>query len=367
MSIKQQIIVGLSGGVDSAVAALLLKQQGYQVCGLFMKNWEEDDTVNYCAAAQDLTEAQKVASCIGIELLTVNFAHEYWDKVFTKFLSEYQAGRTPNPDILCNSEIKFRAFLDYAMSLGADAIATGHYAQVMPTSENVYKLGIAVDKDKDQTYFLHRLNQDQLRCSCFPLGGITKYQVRQIATEAGLPNATRKDSTGICFIGERHFQTFLARYLLPQPGLIETVTGEMIGKHQGLMYYTIGQRKGLKIGGIKGKPETTWYIAKKDMQRNVLQVAPGHDHPSLWSVSLRADDWHWINDPPNNGNVYQVRIRHRQQLHNCYIHQLDSQTLQINFETPQWAVAPGQAVVLYQHGICLGGGVIQSHDNNIDF
>ena len=339
---------------------MLLQRQGWQVRGLFMKNWEEDDTANYCAAAQDLAMAQAVASHLGIELLTVNFATEYWERVFEKFLIEYRTGRTPNPDILCNSEIKFDAFLNYALGLGAEAIATGHYAQIKSLANTTIQLCLAIDDLKDQTYFLHRLNQDQLRLVNFPLSHLTKQQVRQIAIQANLPNAARKDSTGICFIGERSFQTFLAGYLSSKPGIIVTIDGEIIGEHQGLIHYTIGQRKGIKLGGVKGQPESAWYVVKKDIEKNILYVVPGHNHPALWNTSLDADNWHWISDQtPDTQSIYQARIRHRQPLQDCYIEPINSQVYRINFLNPQWAIAPGQAAVLYQNNVCLGGGFIQ--------
>lgn len=357
---SKHIIIGLSGGVDSAVAALLLKHQGWQVRGLFMKNWEEDDTANYCAAAADLAAAQTVAQHLNIELLTVNFATEYWEQVFAIFLSEYKAGRTPNPDILCNSTIKFRAFLDYAINLKADAIATGHYAQIITTT-NGPQLTLSIDANKDQTYFLHRLTQSQLNSSIFPLGQLTKTEVRYIAKTAALPNAMRKDSTGVCFIGERQFRTFLARYLPPQPGPIETAEGHIIGQHSGLMYYTIGQRQGLGIGGKRGAIAAPWFVIGKDLNRNVLQVVQGHNHPLLWNYTLDASNWHWINEQlPNMDAIYQARIRHRQPLQPCRIHQLNSNYYRVTFTTPQWAIAPGQAIALYQNAICLGGGTIEN-------
>lgn len=354
------IIIGLSGGVDSAVAALLLHSHGFQVRGLFMKNWEEDDTPGYCAAAADLKAAQTVAQHLGIELLTVNFAHEYWEQVFKNFLTEYQVGRTPNPDILCNSTIKFRAFLDYAITLGADYIATGHYAQIIATAHGP-QLTLSADANKDQTYFLHRLTQSQLSSSMFPIGNITKQQVRAIAELAALPNATRKDSTGVCFIGERNFKNFLSHYLPPQPGPIETPEGQAIGQHQGLMYYTIGQRQGLGIGGKRGTIEAPWFVVAKDLTRNVLQVVPGREHPLLWNSALDAGNWHWINgQAPTMDIVYQARIRHRQPLQACRIHEIHSGCYRITFATPQWAIAPGQAVVIYAKSVCLGGGVIEN-------
>ncbi len=360
-----KITVGLSGGVDSAVAALLLQQQGWQVQGLFMKNWEEDDTANHCGASADLAVAQAVAKHLNIELRTANFATEYWDQVFTYFLAEYKRGRTPNPDIMCNSVIKFRAFLDHALVQGAAAIATGHYANSATKDDQIYLL-TAKDPNKDQTYFLHRLTQQQLALSYFPLGNFTKTKVREIAHQASLPNATRKDSTGICFIGERRFRDFLAKYLPPNPGPIKTPEGQLLGEHQGLMYYTMGQRQGLGIGGISGHKEAPWFVCAKDLPSNTLFVVPGREHHKLWSKILEADNWHWINTEHNlltNAHLlaktdYQARIRHRQPLQQCQIHHITSDHYQITFAKPQWSPAPGQAIVLYKDGICLGGGII---------
>jgi tRNA-uridine 2-sulfurtransferase len=360
-----RITVGLSGGVDSAVAALLLKQQGWAVRGLFMKNWEEDDTPGHCAAAEDLAAARAVADHLGIELATVNFAAEYWERVFEHFLAEYRAGRTPNPDVLCNSEIKFRAFLDHALAQGADAIATGHYAGLAHDSHAV-RLLLAADAAKDQTYFLHRLTQRALRQTHFPLGALTKGAVRRMAADAELPNHARRDSTGICFIGERRFRDFLARYLPPQPGVIETADGRVVGQHQGLMYYTVGQRQGLGIGGIQHATEAPWFVVGKDLARNALQVVQGHDHPLLLSQALEAIDWSWVAGiAPNTDIPYQARIRHRHPLQECRLTPLDSGRYRINFTHPQWAVAPGQSAVLYQGDTCLGGGVISIHFHSI--
>jgi tRNA-specific 2-thiouridylase len=350
-------MAGLSGGVDSAVAALLLRRQGWRVTGLFMKNWEEDDHPGYCAAAADLAAAREVARHLDIPLQTVNFASEYWDRVFAHFLAEYQAGRTPNPDVLCNSEIKFRAFLEHALERDADAIATGHYARRRQDAAG-WHLDAAADPDKDQTYFLHRLNQHQLAHARFPLGGLTKPQVRQLAREAGLPNHARRDSTGICFIGERRFREFLARYLPARPGVIATPDGTPVGHHQGLMYYTIGQRQGLGIGGRAGAGEAPWFVAGKDLARNVLTVVQGHDHPGLYHPALLARDLHWILPPPPADRDWTARLRHRQPLQPCRVRQRAGGDWEVHFAPPQRAITPGQSVVFYQAGECLGGGVI---------
>ncbi len=348
----ERVVVGLSGGVDSSVAALLLKRQGYEVVGVFMRNWEDDAE---CPARQDFLDVLAVAEVIGIEVEAVNFAREYKERVFSYFLREYQAGRTPNPDVLCNAEIKFKAFLDYALSLGASRIATGHYAALWER-DGRHQLLKARDTSKDQTYFLYRLNQAQLARSLFPLGGLLKSEVRAIAREAGLPTHAKKDSTGICFIGERDFREFLARYLPKQPGDIETPDGRRVGRHQGLMYYTIGQRQGLGIGGA-GEP---WYVAGKDLERNVLIVVQGHDHPLLLRDRLEAADLSWIaGAPPDPDALYAAKTRYRQQEAPCRIESLASDRLTLRFETPQWAVTPGQSVVLYDGEVCLGGGIIQ--------
>jgi tRNA-specific 2-thiouridylase len=354
-----KIIVGLSGGVDSSVAALLLKQQGHEVVGLFMKNWEDDDTDDYCSAKQDLDDARAAARVIGIPLEAVNFADQYRERVFANFLDEYRAGRTPNPDILCNSEIKFKAFLDHAMRLGADKIATGHYAQVREFLGE-YQLLKAEDGTKDQSYFLYRLNQQQLAKSIFPLGPLYKRDVRKLAAEAGLPNHAKKDSTGICFIGERRFREFLARYLPKQPGEIRRLDDErMIGKHEGLAYYTLGQREGLGIGGVKDAPEEPWFVAAKDMAKNVLYVVQGHDHPALLRPRLTAGQLSWISpQAPRTHWVYAAKTRYRMPDAACDIETLEGDRCEVAFANPQWAVTPGQSVVLYESRVCLGGGVI---------
>ncbi|MGE5155417.1 MAG: tRNA 2-thiouridine(34) synthase MnmA [Bdellovibrio bacteriovorus] len=354
-----RVIVGLSGGVDSAVAAHRLLEQGYRVQALFMKNWEEDDAPGYCAAEEDLKDAAAVAERLGIELLTVNFSAEYWDRVFADFLAEYRALRTPNPDVQCNREIKFRAFLDHALGLGADWIATGHYARV--TREGgLSHLRLAADMDKDQTYFLHLLDQGQLRRSLFPLWDLTKGEVREMARRLGLPNATKRDSTGICFIGERRFRDFLARYLPHEPGPIETPEGRGLGEHRGLAYYTIGQREGLGIGGVPEAREAPWFVAAKDPGRNRLVVVQGHDHPLLLSSGLRAVRPHWIlgRTPGPRPLACRARLRHRQPLQDCTITALGQADCEVRFAEPQRALTPGQAVVFYREDECLGGATI---------
>jgi tRNA-specific 2-thiouridylase len=354
----RRVIIGLSGGVDSAVAAWLLQQQGWQVEALFMKNWEEDDADGYCAAAEDLADARRVAEHLAIPLHTVNFSHEYWDRVFALFLAEYRAGRTPNPDVLCNREIKFRAFLDHALALGAEYIATGHYARVAQDRDGCHLLQ-SNDTDKDQTYFLYMLGQRALCQSLFPLADLTKQQVRALARDIGLHNFRRKDSTGICFIGERRFRDFLQRYLPAQPGEIRDQSGRLLGTHQGLMYYTIGQRRGLGIGGVADAGELPWFVLAKDLERNHLIVAQGHDHPALYRSRLRAGDPHWtLGQAPAQAFDCAARCRHRQPLQACRV-RLDGDGFEVTFEKPQRAITPGQSVVLYDDGECLGGGIIQ--------
>jgi tRNA-specific 2-thiouridylase len=354
-----KIIVGMSGGVDSSVAALLLKRAGHEVVGLFMKNWEDDDTEDYCSSRQDLIDASAAADVIGIELEAVNFAAEYRERVFANFLAEYRAGRTPNPDVLCNSEIKFKAFLDHALRLGADQIATGHYAQVREFLGE-YQLLKAEDGSKDQSYFLYRLNQQQLAKTLFPLGGLYKREVRKIAAEAGLANHAKKDSTGICFIGERRFREFLARYLPKQPGEIRRLDDDrLVGRHQGLCYYTLGQREGLGIGGVKDAPEEPWFVAVKDRDKNVLYVVQGHEHPALLCDRLTAGQLSWISPQgPRPGWVYAAKSRYRMPDAACNIEVLEGDRCEVAFAAPQWAVTPGQSVVLYESRVCLGGGVI---------
>ncbi|MDR0529124.1 MAG: tRNA 2-thiouridine(34) synthase MnmA [Zoogloeaceae bacterium] len=364
----KSVIVGLSGGVDSAVAALLLKRQGYRVQGVFMKNWEDDDTREYCSSRQDFLDAVSVADVIGIEMEAVNFAAEYRERVFAEFLREYQSGRTPNPDVLCNSEIKFRAFLEYALKEGAEYIATGHYAGAR-FFDGHYQLLKAEDGTKDQSYFLYRLTQTQLSRALFPLAKLYKREVRKIAEEAGLPVARKKDSTGICFIGERPFKDFLSRYLPPQKGEIRRLEDDrLLGEHDGLMYHTIGQRKGLKIGGRKDSAlgagaHDAWFVVRKDTQKNILYVAQGHEHPALRQDRISARQLSWISGaPPCAHWVYTARPRYRSEDAPCEISRMDAaeDICELTFARPQWALAPGQSVVLYESRVCLGGGVIES-------
>jgi len=352
------IVVGMSGGVDSSVAALLLKEQGFQVEGIFIKSWEEEGP---CPAEEDYNDALGVCDQLDIPLHSVNFTKEYQERVFSYFLREYAAGRTPNPDILCNNEIKFDAFLKYALNLGATHIATGHYARV-ENRKGVYHLYQGSDKQKDQSYFLSGLGQTELSHAFFPLGERTKGEVRQLAREAGLVTHDKKDSTGICFIGERNFRAFLKQYLPTEPGIIETVDGEVVGKHEGLMYYTIGQRKGLGIGGKSGKEEAPWYVVDKDLQRKVLIVAQGHDHPRLYSKRLTASQVHWIAEAPQQGDRLQAKVRYRQENKNCVIEVLTDEHAVVQFEQPVFAVAPGQAIVFYNDEECLGGGIIDARE-----
>ncbi len=351
------IAVGLSGGVDSSVAALLLKQSGASIMGIYMKNWEEDDTQDYCSASEDIAYALSVCDKLDIPFHTVNFAQEYWDHVFEYFLAEYQAGHTPNPDILCNTEIKFKAFLNHAKSLGASHIATGHYAQLSSAPE--LHLLRAADPEKDQTYFLHALSHTQLQHARFPIGHLHKPQVRELAKRARLPTHQRKDSTGICFIGERRFKDFLGRYLPAQPGSIVNDQGKILGQHQGLMYYTLGQRKGIGIGGLSHSDESPWYVAHKDLTRNELIVVQGHDHPLLLKPSLITLPAHWISGvAPDIHFRCTAKTRYRQQDQACQVHVLEDQSLQVMFDEPQRAITPGQSLVLYQDARCLGGARI---------
>jgi tRNA-uridine 2-sulfurtransferase len=396
MATKTKVVVGLSGGVDSAVTAYLLKQQGYEVVAIFMKNWEDDDrrvassddqpvalgddlasgdSTPYCSSNQDFVDAVSVADVLGIEIEHVNFAAEYKDRVFSEFLREYQAGRTPNPDVLCNAEIKFKAFLDHAMRLGAEKIATGHYARVRQNaSTGLYELLKGLDSSKDQSYFLHRLSQAQLAKTLFPVGELHKSQVRQIAQDIGLPNAKKKDSTGICFIGERPFRDFLNRYIAKEPGPIKDPTGRTIAQHVGLSFYTLGQRQGLGIGGIKATgselkalnaqglrgvgEHVPWFVARKDMASNTLWVVQGHEHPWLLSGELAAQDASWVAGTAPAVGALAAKTRYRQNDAVCQLLAPADQRFQLRFDTHQWAVTPGQSAVVYDGDVCLGGGVI---------
>lgn len=356
---KQFVIVGLSGGVDSAVTALLLKNKGYHVEAAFMQNWEENASDKNCSAPEDFQDAQAVADFLNIKLHAVNFSAEYWQKVFQHFLDEYAAGRTPNPDVLCNKEIKFGLFLDYTKLLGADLIATGHYARHI-THDHTEVLLKGTDSAKDQSYFLYLLNQAQLAPALFPLGSLTKEEVRAIAKDAGLPNHARKNSTGICFIGERKFKKFLSEYLLDRPGDIITQDEQVIGQHSGLMFYTIGQRQGLGIGGMKNSSETPWYVAAKNLKNNTLIVTQDRAHPSLMGKNLTCDQLHWISgNAPTTPLECTAKIRYRQQDQQCTVTQTaDPKQALVSFSTPQWAITPGQSVVFYNGDECLGGGII---------
>ena len=361
----QHIVVGMSGGVDSAVTAWLLHRAGHKVTGIFMKNWEGDDDDEHCSSRQDFIDAAAAADVIGIELEHVNFAADYRERVFAQFLQEYRAGRTPNPDVLCNAEIKFKAFLDHAMQLGAEKIATGHYARVRQNAESgLYELLKGVDASKDQSYFLHRLTQAQLARSLFPLGDMHKRDVRRLASDIGLPNARKKDSTGICFIGERPFREFLARWLQNTPGpIVDADTGREIGRHVGLSFYTLGQRQGLGIGGLKGGggDHAPWFAARKDMASNTLYAVQGHDHPWLLSEALHFADAAWVAGSapaPGAHQHYTAKTRYRQSDAACQLAAEDGGRFALHFTAPQWAVTPGQSAVLYDGDVCLGGGVI---------
>jgi tRNA-specific 2-thiouridylase len=364
---KQRIVVGLSGGVDSAVTAHLLKQQGHEVIGIFMKNWEDDDDSEYCSSNIDFIDAASVADVLGIEIEHVNFAADYKDRVFAEFLREYKAGRTPNPDVLCNAEIKFKAFLDHAMRLGAERIATGHYARVrFDAAGGRHQLLKGLDPAKDQSYFLHRLDQQQLAKTLFPVGELHKTEVRRIAAEIGLPNAKKKDSTGICFIGERPFREFLNRYISKEPGPIKDERGRRIGEHQGLSFYTLGQRQGLGIGGIKPKgaqrgagEHAPWFVARKDIESNTLWVVQGHDHPWLLAPALVAEDASWVAGSAPAAGAYAAKSRYRQADAGCALAAGANGAFRLEFAEPQWAVTPGQSAVLYAGEVCLGGGVIR--------
>ncbi len=352
------VVVGMSGGVDSSVAAYLLKQQGYNVIGVFMKNWEEDDTDEYCAAAEDMADAKSIADKLNIPFKTINFSAEYWDRVFEYFLDEYRDGRTPNPDIMCNKEIKFKAFLDYALVLGAEYIATGHYVRVQHKDNQSLMLR-GVDGNKDQSYFLYTLDQSQLARSLFPIGELEKPDVRHIAEEQGFITANKKDSTGICFIGERKFKNFLEEYIPAQPGDIENDKGEVIGRHSGLMYHTLGQRKGIGIGGLQNASDEPWYVVEKDLKRNVLIIGQGHDHPKMLSQGLVTSQLHWV-QPNNVQDKFSctAKSRYRQQDFGCNVQRIDKDNWQVIFNQKQRAITPGQSIVFYDNEICLGGGVI---------
>ncbi|MFZ4472321.1 MAG: tRNA 2-thiouridine(34) synthase MnmA [Limnohabitans sp.] len=370
MTHKPRVVVGLSGGVDSAVSAYLLKEQGFEVIGVFMKNWEDDDDSEYCASNIDFLDAASVADVLGIEIEHVNFAAEYKDRVFAEFLHEYQGGRTPNPDILCNAEIKFKAFLDHAMRLGAEKIATGHYARVREV-DGQFQLLKGLDANKDQSYFLHRLNQSQLAKTLFPVGELEKPEVRRIADAIGLPNAKKKDSTGICFIGERPFREFLNRYIANEPGPIKNELGQRIGEHVGLSFYTLGQRQGLGIGGLKAKGQvrgggehTPWFVARKDLATNTLYVVQGHDHPWLLSSALTADNLSWCAGSAPEKAHFGAKTRYRQADAGCAF-ATSASMMQLSFTEPQWAVTPGQSAVLYDGEVCLGGGIIASAETSV--
>jgi tRNA-specific 2-thiouridylase len=352
------VVIGMSGGVDSSVAALLLKQQGYKVIGIFMKNWDEKDEFGECTATKDSEDARKVCDALDIPFYTVNFVSKYWDNVFSYFIVELKKGRTPNPDVLCNKEIKFKAFLDYAMMLGADYIATGHYARV-DYQDGQYLLLKGVDSNKDQTYFLCMLGQQQLAKTLFPLGNMNKSEVKEIAMNAGFDTAYKKESTGICFIGERNFKTFLKTYLPAQPGDIMTLTGEVVGKHDGLMYYTMGQRKGLGIGG-QGTGES-WFVVDKDLQNNVLYVVQGDSHPNLYSKGIIVTDLHWISDNKPQGEFKcTAKFRYRQSDRGVTVRKLLDNSCEVVFHELERAVTPGQFAVFYDGDVCLGAGIIDS-------
>lgn len=355
---RKTVVIGLSGGVDSAVSAYLLKKQGYEVIGLFMKNWEDDDDSEYCSSRQDLIDATAVADLLDIDIEAVNFAKEYKERVFSEFLKEYQAGRTPNPDVLCNSEIKFKAFLDHSIKLGADLIATGHYARNREV-DGKFQLLKGLDPNKDQSYFLHRLNQHQLSKALFPVGELKKTEVRRIALEIGLPNAKKKDSTGICFIGERPFREFLNRYIANKPGLIKNDHGEILGRHIGLSFYTLGQRKGIGIGGNKEGNGQPWFVARKDLVHNVLYVVQGHDHPWLKTEVLNGTKPSWISGEAPTEKHLSVKTRYRMADEPCCIIEADNTKLSLKSDEPLWAVTPGQSAVLYDGEICLGGAIIE--------
>lgn len=353
-------MVAMSGGVDSSVSALLLKQAGHDIGGMFMKNWEEDDRFGTCPAAEDAADATAVAEQLGIALHTRNFAVEYWDHVFEEFLAEYRSGRTPNPDILCNREIKFKTFLEHAIELGADRIATGHYVQT-EERDGKFRLLRGKDNNKDQSYFLYAISHEQLAKTLFPIGAMEKPQVRELAQTNGFRVHDKKDSTGICFIGERNFRDFLGEYIPDQPGLMKTPEGTVLGEHRGLMFHTLGQRQGLGIGGVKGFPDDPWYVLHKDMAENILYVGQGHNHPWLFATDLEADNLTWITqDAPAQGSTFSAKIRYRQADQHCVITKLSSDHMRVSFKHAQRAVTPGQSVVIYNGDECLGGGIIKA-------
>lgn len=354
------IAIGLSGGVDSSVSALLLKQQGFNVVAMHMQNWTQDQNDPHCSASEDLSDARSIADQIGVPLIVVNFAQEYWDRVFQYCLDEFAKARTPNPDIWCNREIKFNVFLEYAQQHGADFLATGHYVQSDKKTE--HRLIMGSDPNKDQSYFLYTLNQHQLSSSVFPIGQFLKQDVRRIASDHGLITAQKKDSTGICFIGERRFKTFLQEFLIAKPGAIESPDGKVLGQHDGVLFYTIGQRSGLKIGGVCQHPELPWYVVAKDVKRNVLIAAQGVDHPLLYRTQLSADQVHWVSAlPPTLPLHCQAKIRYRQSPQQCTVNALPNGRLAVQFAAPQRAITPGQSVVFYQGTVCLGGATIEDH------
>jgi len=355
-----KIMVAMSGGVDSSVSALLLQQQGLDIAGMFMKNWEEDDRLGECSAAVDVADARAVAESLGVELHARNFASEYWENVFEEFLSEYRAGRTPNPDILCNREIKFKTFLENAEALGAEKIATGHYVR-SDCKDGKHRLLRGVDHNKDQSYFLYAVGHQQLAKTLFPVGELQKPLVRNLAEQAGFDVFNKKDSTGICFIGERNFNEFLSDYLPAQPGEMQTTDGQVIAEHQGLMFHTLGQRQGLGIGGVKGFPEAPWYVLHKDLSNNILYIGQGHDHPWMMSTELNARQLAWVSGvAPDEGSVLTAKVRYRQQDQDVRIEQIDENRMTLTFKQPQRAVTPGQSVVLYDGDVCLGGGIIET-------
>ncbi len=354
-----KVMVAMSGGVDSSVSALLLQKQGVDIAGMFMKNWEEDDRFGACTAAEDAADARAVAESMGLSLHTRKFASEYWENVFEEFLSEYRAGRTPNPDILCNREIKFKTFLEHAEQLGADMIATGHYVR-SDYADGKHRLLRGLDHNKDQSYFLYAVGHQQLAKTLFPVGELEKPRVRELAEEAGFDVFDKKDSTGICFIGERNFTAFLSEYLPAQPGEIRTTAEQVIGQHQGLMFHTLGQRQGLGIGGVKGFPEAPWYVLHKDLNNNILYVGQGHEHPWLLSTRLEARQLAWVSgDAPAPGSRLTAKVRYRQQDQAVCVEKIDEQAMHLKFQQPQRAVTPGQSVVLYDGDVCLGGGIIE--------